>query len=246
MSLPLSIQFDSPSPTDCPVTFSDLVMLLNALISGELEGSFLPYVTGAATPAVDDQDKVWHRTDAQGRPVGTFVFYSGTWRKQYSQPIGALLFYSGDPSVDFAGSGGLGTVGGEWDGWALCNGNNGTDNLSDKFIVGAKMDDLGIGYPASGDWNTTVSGTSTTSGAGVHEITLDATNTYAPAKAALVVGHWGADGNTPNAGADLIGLSGGGADFNLIAADAGNPTPPAIPTLPPYFAYAIARFVGYS
>lgn len=246
MSLPLSISFDNPDVGECPSNLQELTDSLNARISGVLEGDFKPYVTGAATPSVDDQDKVWMRQDSNGRPIGTYVFYSGTWRKQYNANMGQIVMYSGDPAVDFAGSGHAGTVGGEWDGWQLCSGENGSPNLSDKFIVGAKMDDLGTGYPTNGPWKTTVTGASTASGAGVHEITLSAANTYAPAEAALVLGHWTADGNTPNAGGGLIGLSGGAADFNLVNAIVGNPTPPAIPTLPPWVAYGLAIFVGYA
>lgn len=246
MSLPLSISFASAAPEDCPTTLTELVVLLNALISGTLEGDFKPYVTGAATPSVDDQDKVWHRQDSNGRPIGTYVFYSGTWRRQYGQPVGTIAMYSGNPAVDFAGSGHAGTVGGDYDGWQICSGENGAPDLSDKFIVGAKMSDIGTGYPTNGPWKTTVTGESTASGAGVHDITLSAANTYAPAEAALVLGHWTADGNTPNAGGGLIGLSGGAADFNLVNAIAGNPTPPAIPTLPSYYSLAFIIFQGYS
>lgn len=246
MSFPIEISFANAAPEDCPLTFTDLIALLNTLISGELDGEFVPYVTGASQPSVDDQDKVWHRVDANGRPIGTYVFYSGTWRKQYSVPIGTIAMYSGDPDVDFAGAGHAGTVGGEWDGWQLCSGENGSPNLSDKFVVGAKMDDLAVGYPnGDGPWKTGVSGTTTQEGAGVHEITLDAANTYRPAEPGITLGHWGADGNTPAGAGGLIGSAGGGADFSLIDADPGNPTPPAIPTLPPWYALAFVKFIGY-
>lgn len=248
MSFDLSISFDAASPDDCPLTFAEMVALLDTLISGTLEGEFLPYITGAATPDVDDQDKVWMRVDAQGRPIGTYVFYNGTWRKQYSVPVGTVAMYFGDPTVDFAGTGGAGVVGGEWDGWQLCNGLNGSPNLSDKFPVGAKMDDLGTGYPnGDGPWTTTVTGESEVSGVG--GITLSEENTYIPATNALTLGHWEADGNAPNAGGGLIGLESGAlpsANFDLIAGDEGNITPPAIPTIPPFTACAFVVFQGYS
>lgn len=246
MSLPLSIHFDNADPSECPTNLQELTDSMNARVSGELEGSFLPYVTGAATPAVDDQDKVWMKQDAQGRPVGTYMFYSGTWRRQYTLPVGTIAMYSGDPGVDFTGSGHAGTIGGNYDGWQICSGENGSPNLSDKFIIGAKMDDLGTGYPTNGPWKTTVTGESTASGAGVHDITLSAANSYRPAVSALVVGKWHAQDNTPEAGTgDLYGLA-GASDFNLIEADPGNPAPPAIPTLPPWYALAYIIFQGYS
>lgn len=247
MSFPLTISFDNASPSDCPVTFADMITLLNALISGTLEGEFLPYVTGAATPGVDDQDKVWMRVDTQGRPIGTYVFYSGTWRRQYDAPVGMIVAYSGDPAVDFAGTGHAGTIGGQWDGWQLCSGENGSPNLSDKFIVGAKMDDLGVGYPASGDWTSTVAGTAAASGDG--GFTSDAENTFEPATNAVTIGHWKAnDGSAPDAGEDLLGLPSGAvpsANFDIIEADPGNPTPDPIITLPPWIAFGYAIFTGY-
>jgi hypothetical protein len=234
--------FDSPDPLDCPLTFAALVALLNELVHSEFEGDFIPYVTGAATPAVDDQNKVWHKVDSNGRPLGTYVFYSGTWRKQYSGLIGEVVMYSGDPAVDFAGTNGAGTVSGEWDGWALCNGNNGTPNLSDKFVVGAKMDDLGVGYPTGGPWKSTVSGEAQQAEDGVHEITLTQDNTFRPAVPALTVGRWDADGNAPNVGGGLYGL---GSNTTIVPSDAGNPDPDAIPTLPNYYSLAFAQFRGY-
>lgn len=248
MSFPIDISFDNGSPDDCPVTFAELIALLNTLIHGDLTGEFLPYVTGAATPSVDDQDKVWMRVDANGRPIGTYVFYLGAWRRQYSVPVGTIAMYSGDPAIDFAGSGHAGTIGGEFDGWQLCSGENGSPNLSDKFIAGAKMDDLGVGYPqGNGPWTTTVTGESLAEGIG--GITMDAENSFIPETQAVRLGHWEADGNAPNVTGDLIGLESGAleaANFDLIDADPGNPTPPPIPTIPPFLALAFIKFVGYA
>src|SRR4051812_45928039 len=128
----IDISLDTPDPEDCPATFTELVTLLGELIHAELVGSYIPYVTGAETPSMDDTDKVWHRLDTTGRPIGTFVYYSGAWRREYTGNTSEITMYSGDPATDFSGAGGLGTIGGDWDGWALCNGSNGTPDLSDR------------------------------------------------------------------------------------------------------------------
>src|SRR5476649_2773127 len=107
---------------------------INAAISSSIGGSYAPYVTGSSTPAVGDQDKVWARQDAQGRPLGTFMFYNGSWRRQYSGLPSQLRMFTGDPAVYFDGTG-LGLLVKEWDGWAICNGQNGTTNLSNLFVV---------------------------------------------------------------------------------------------------------------
>lgn len=241
MALPINIEIANPDPDAAPTTFQELVELLRELITAEVTGDYLPYVTGAGTPDVSDQDKVWHRTDGGGRPMGTYVYYSGDWRRQYIGNPNMILMYRGAPADDFAGTGGLGTEGGLWDGWALCNGNNGTVDLSDKFIVASHMTDMSIGY-SGGQHSTIVDGTTTQFG-GQKDITLDDDNTYRPAVAAVEVAKWQADGNTPDAGGGLYGV---GSSTVLIPADAGNETPDAIPTLPPYVSLAYVQFVGYA
>lgn len=239
MSLPVDIEIANPDPSEAPTTFVELVALFRTLITAEVTGTFKPYVSGSATPDVADQDKVWHRTDGGGRPMGTYVYYSGTWRREYRGP--GIVMYDGDPAVDFAGAGGRGTVGGEWDGFALCNGNNGTPNLSDKFIVASHMSDLSIGY-SGGNHSTNVSGATTATG-GAATITLDEDRTYRPAHDAVQVSRQEADGNTPNVAGVLYGP---GTSVTLLAADAGNETPDAILTLPPYYALALAKWIGYA
>lgn len=243
MSIGVTVEFDTPPPEVCPQTYGELIADLNERVTGSIESEIKPYVFGSTTPAVEDQDKVWERTDPSGRPLGSYVFYDGNWRKAYTVGIGAQMMYGGDPAIDFAETGGRGTVGGHFDGWALCNGNNGTPNLSDRFIVGAKMDDLAVGYPGgSGPWKTSVSGESTQMGDGVHEITLTEETTFRPAREGIKMSRWTADGNTQNDGGPLWGL---GSDLTLLEEDAGNTTPDPIPTLPKYYASAIIQFVGY-
>jgi hypothetical protein len=48
-----------------------------------------------------------------------------------SMPVGSIIMYSGVWNFD---SSGLGEA--TLDGWALCNGNNGTPDLTDKFVMG--------------------------------------------------------------------------------------------------------------
>jgi len=56
-------------------------------------------------------------------------------------------------------------------GWVLCNGSNGTPDLRDKFIVGAKQDDSGIA-------KTNVSGSLTISGGNVSHTHTDSGHTH--------------------------------------------------------------------
>ena len=243
MAIPVNAGFNPPPPEACPVDLTDVVLLLNTLIYGSVEGDFTPYIVSSATPPAGDQGKVWHKLDANGRPLGTFYFYQGAWRKQYDHRLTEIVAYSGDPGIDFAGPNHLGTVGGEWDGFQLCTGENGSPNLTNKFIVGAKMDDLGAGYPDGGPWKSDIGGTLESSATGATEIALTEDNVPRPARDELLVGKWEADGNTPSSTGSLWGVV-NAYPFVLIPAE---PAVPAItfPTLPPYYALAYAIFVGY-
>jgi len=55
----------------------------------------------------------------------------GVGRWAYEVPPGGIIMYSGPWNFDATG---LGT--GSLTGWALCNGNNGTPDLSDRFVMG--------------------------------------------------------------------------------------------------------------
>lgn len=245
MSLDVDILFDTPAPETCPTTFAELVSELQSLVSGEVTTEIIPYIVGVDTPAAEDQDKVWERLDANGRPIGRYVFYDGNWRKEYTVGVGAIMLYNGDPALDFGETGGRGTIGGQFDGWQLCNGENGSPDLSDRFIVGAKMSDLAVGYPeGDGPWKTSVSGETTQSGDGVSEITLDADTTYQPSVASVVVGKHEATGNTPASDGPLYG-SNLTYPLTIVPAVAGNTEPDAIPTLPKYYALALIVFIGY-
>lgn len=243
MSLPVDITIANPDPSAAPTTLTQLIVILRTLVTAVVTGTYTPYVISSATPSVADQDKVWHKLDGAGRPLGTFIYYSGRWRRQPSGRVSQITMYSGDPSVDFAGTAGLGTIEGEWDGWALCNGSNGTPNLSDKFIVAAKLDDLAVGHPG-GDWKTSVDGTSQISGGAIN-IVLDASNTYRPPRDAVTVGRQTADGNAASVSGPLYGVGSSGS-LDLLTEDIGQPTPDPIPTLPPYFALAFVQYVGYA
>src|SRR5439155_27034168 len=130
--------------------------------------------------------------------------------------------------------------------WALMNGNNGTPNVTDKFLVAAHLDDSGghNKYTTSG-WQTFVDGVSDEQTGGAPDITLNATNTFRYAFPGVNVNKFQADGNASSSTGKLYG-SGSANEATLIEPDPGNATPPAIPTLPPYYALAYIQFVGYA
>lgn len=70
-------------------------------------------------------------TPTQDPPKGNVVLEVGGGGEGDTTPSGSIIMYSG--AWNFNGTG-LGTD--TLSGWALCNGNNGTPNLSDRFVMG--------------------------------------------------------------------------------------------------------------
>lgn len=242
MSNPLiTLAIAHPDPSFAPTTLDQAWTAtggLKDLITATLQGTYTPYVMSASIPAVNDQDKIWFKLDGAGRPLGAYKFYSGAWMRVYPYPIGTIVLFSGDPSGLFDGTG-LGIAGTDWIGFAIANGNNGTPNLADKFVIGSGT--------YSTTWKTTVAGTSLQTG-GTSTITLDDAHTYRPATPLLTVGKWGADGNAASASGNLYGTVNTDVTKNttLIGADAGQTSPTPIPIIPPFYALAYVMFRGYS
>lgn len=239
MSLTATLTFAAPDPDAAPLTLTQLVAVLNTLATIDIPATFTPYIVSVKKPAVDDQDKIWHKIDAVGRPLGTFKFYDGLWRQEYTGIMSEVKMYSGDPTVDFDDTG-LGLPGKRWDGWALANGNNGTANLSNKFIVAGAIDNVGLtGY--NGVWRTNVAGGALSQG-GASGFTSNASNTYREPTTATQLRLFTADGNVPTGNGDLYGVGGGTI---VTPATVGNTSPSPISTIPPFFALAYVGFVGY-
>jgi hypothetical protein len=146
----------TPNPQPEPACYpSDINGLLALLTTGGGISGTIPdnagggiYV-GSSPPSSSLTNKVWYKTDAAGRPLGVFMFYNGNWRKVYTGvtygEIRMFWVYSGV----WDGTG-RGVIGGDADGWALCNGQNGTPNFTDYWPV--------CGIPSGGGYVTDTDG----------------------------------------------------------------------------------------
>ncbi|MFH2096086.1 MAG: hypothetical protein ABIJ16_10310, partial [Bacteroidota bacterium] len=89
-------------------------------------------------------------------------------------PVGGIIMFSGDPAGLFELSGGnigRGVAGTKMEGWAVCNGNNGTPNLQSMFVVGASLNE-----PASdGDF---VYARTETGGENAHQLIINEMPTH--------------------------------------------------------------------
>jgi hypothetical protein len=235
-------QLGLPDPSAAPLTVTELVNLLNTLFLPVEIGNFSnQIISGSSTPSVTDQDKLWFKLDGAGNPLGFYKFVGGNWRPVYSGKIGEITMFSGNP-VGIFDSTGLSAIGSVWDGWALCNGNNGTIDLRDRFIVS------GLFY-TGGNWVTHVTGTNVnTGGAATHLIVEQELPSYDPNFSGAEF-----DSGTPNALNRLIidsrylgypqTIPGSNVSSDIHYGAVGPQTP--ISTLPPFIAVGYVQFVGY-
>ena len=67
--------------------------------------------TGSSTPAAEDRDKPWLRTNSDGTPDGVWFFYNGYWVKQHSDFVGKVVMYEGTlASIDTLDGGESGAI----------------------------------------------------------------------------------------------------------------------------------------
>jgi hypothetical protein len=161
MNPTVQTQFAFADPNANPLTINELIALLNTLVASQIlpEDTFAPYVISHDAPDPDHQDFAWIQTDTAGNPIAVKTFVGGNWRRVYNGMMGEVRGFTGapgytdsDPSLfDTTGKGRIGL---EYDGWAICNGANGTPNLTDRFLIGAHMDDsemqTGHGFGGNG------------------------------------------------------------------------------------------------
>lgn len=242
---PINTLFALPDPNAAPLNFTQQVQILNTLVQSSMGGGdYLPYVVSHSTPGVDDRGRVWIELDTAGRPISTKIWVAtagGAWRRIYNGMLKEIRMYSGDPTVDFDVNG-LGLISKTYDGWALCNGKNGTTDLSDKFIVAGHLNnaDGKVGYDNGWQANLTEDKMEKTGGAS--EFTLDKDHTW---RDELISGDWSGENLNREGNIQLYGIpSKGDPDKNTTIVE-GNTDPDPIPTVPPFIALGFIQFVGY-
>lgn len=275
--------FADPSPTDSPLNLNELITLLKRLVSSEIVP--IPPVPGAPilrmfyiwqhdAPGPEHHDKLWIELDSANRPIAVKLWVNGgthaAWRRVYNGMLNEVRGFFGVPGYSSApGSNfdenGTGQIGGLYDGWQICNGRNGSPDLSNQFILGANMlDATGVigGYGDHG-WQAKVKVNNvdtTQNTGGAFEQTLAINQTPRPARAETSAYRWHATGNAGgDSGDQMLGLIPDNPDhrfkYTLLEADPGNPapvTPPTppnvlvpVPTTPPFYVLAWIIFRGY-
>jgi hypothetical protein len=234
----------TPNPQPAPACYpSDVNGLLNLITTGGGISGTIPdnsgggIFIGSTPPSSSLTNKVWFKIDAAGRPLGVYSFYNGNWRKVYTGVgYGELRMYTGSNTV-FDGNG-LGIIGGDFDGWQLCNGNNGTQNLEAYFLVGGVW---GSQVGQGGGWFSDADGVSWKN-LGGQKGPIHLTTGMLPALAAKInFALEAAQGN------QVFTLGGSTPDFfPVVDAVDGGGTGQGVPLpLPLFYAVAYMMFIGY-
>lgn len=109
-----------PDPNGCmPGSRQELANFIPTAITVAFQGdNFAFFNYGSSTPAVENQDRPWFRTEASGVAIGWMNFFNGAWRRAAGIPINSIIQYNGASSV-FDGTG-KGNPGTQADGFNLC------------------------------------------------------------------------------------------------------------------------------
>jgi hypothetical protein len=232
-----------PAPACYP---SDVNGMLDLLATGALSGSIPDTAgggvfVGSTPPSSSLTNKVWYKTDAAGRPLGVFMFYNGNWRRVYSGvALGEIRIFAGPFSLYFDGTG-RGLVGGDVDGWALCNGQNGTLNIEGDCPVPGLPGQF-VGQSTDG-WFSNCEGTGWHAAGGQRGLTISMN--YLPP----MVAHSHIRGYQEGTGAGFAASTNDGTapDYQLPVRDAsGNAgLGQQLPSQHLYVALGFIQFVGY-
>jgi hypothetical protein len=258
---PIITEFAMPDPNAAPLNLTQLFQLANLLVSSKIDpaSTYSSYVIGAGQPSVDDQDKVWFKKDSQGRPISIMVFWKGRWRRVYNGMLGEIRGFHGVPGYgpypkNF-NENGMGNAEGEYDGWHLCNGKDGTPDYSDKFLLGAHMNKTDSHSDYDDDeWVSWIDKDKAQHTGGVTEFTLNDASTFQPGTdiGQLKVGKYVIDSGGEKLVDDNSYLLYGkpsvnNEDKNLqlkIQSD-GNIEPEPVSVINPFIALGWIIFVGY-
>lgn len=226
-----------PSVQSAPSTFQAVVEAVAKYTLYQFDPDYILLVKGPNTPQAQDQNKLWLKTDAVGRPLGLFVMYNGAWRQVATGNPGQIAMFAGAWTTYFDSTG-LGLSGLPWDGWAIANGQNGTMNLANQFLIpGYRCDGWGL-------WVTNVDGYDAYSGGAssfqIHyynlpylTISLLAHDGYAYGGGAFAATNYG---SSPQGGAT--------GTWNYPIDNTGSMLP--ISLIPPYLALGFCQFIGYT
>lgn len=109
---------NAPPGAQCLTTLNAILQAVAKFVQVTSPEGLSGIIIDDAEPGVDDRDKAWIRTETNGQPRGLYIYQDG-WVLVAGVPIGLIGLYSG-------------LVADIPDGWALCDGTNGTPDLTDN------------------------------------------------------------------------------------------------------------------
>lgn len=84
--IPVTVQWGNLAAGYAPADWQDLINQLEKIVTAYLPGSYKPVNFGNSTPSAEDQDRPWVRTNVDGSPDRTYIYFNGAWVAK--NPIG--------------------------------------------------------------------------------------------------------------------------------------------------------------
>lgn len=85
----------------CPTSLAEFWPVAVSLLHANLSGINTTINFGNTTPAPEDRNKPWYRTESSGRPDRWYVYSDGSWLSRHPSPPGVIIFYEGaDGTID--------------------------------------------------------------------------------------------------------------------------------------------------
>jgi hypothetical protein len=228
----------------------DLLNTVPTYMDIELDDSGPTVAVGATAPA--DTTGLWIDIPAVPNPPQAMVYYPPDgWIKPYTGQPDEVRIIVENPHPLFETSG-LGRIGSAWEGWALCNGANGTLNLQNKFVV------PGYTYDDNGNWLTNIGSLQDSPGGSIGggaNVSFQPTDLNTGGFVNFQINLWNLPGITVLVSFGGNYESGGhnqsaptGTDANPITipfTSEGGMVQALVSRLPPYVAVGYAQFIGY-
>lgn len=109
---------NAPPGAQCLTTLNAVLQAVAKFIQVVSPQGLSGLIISDEEPGVDDRDKAWIRLETNGMPRGLYI-YSDAWVLVPALHTGAIIGYSG-------------LVSAIPEGWVLCDGTNGTPDITDN------------------------------------------------------------------------------------------------------------------
>jgi hypothetical protein len=79
----------------CYTTEQERLIGFAEAMTGQLPGNYGTINIGSDAPAADDRVNPWVRSNVDGSPDGTYIYFDGTWKRKHPLDPGLIMMWAG-------------------------------------------------------------------------------------------------------------------------------------------------------